>query len=200
MKRFVLGIAAVVFIHFCQAQSRTFNTDWNDGAVVFTTNDTVTCQLRYNHTIPVGILQVKKGDLAITVAPEDVKSFQFYDAHRDRTRRFLALKVDGHDDVPAVAFMECLYFGARVSILNHKTVGLPRDYMSYTWFVSKPARLNRRYIFDRETGELLPMSRQNALRLLDDHQAEVSAYVDNQRIRFKSVSDYISVFEFHKSL
>lgn len=176
--------------------------EWNPGYVVFATGDTVHCDVRYNASVPHGVLQLKRGDLLLTVVPGDAPSFGFYDRERNRTRRFLSLAADPNESYMTheFSFMECLYLDEQFSIVNHRTVGLPYNYMNYTWFVSKPARLNRSYIFERSTGNLLPISRQNALRVLEEHHDEVKAYIESNRIRFKSLADYIKVFRFHNSL
>ena len=203
MKRLLsIAIAGIFFFHVQGlSQSKPFNTNWSQGLVVFNTGDSLDCLVRYNHALPVGILQIMKGENLFTVAPSDVKTFTFKDVDKDRLRKFYSIELEAEEGQPSHAFMECLYNNESVSILTHKTFGMPRDFMNYTWFISKPARVNKRYIFDSETGKLLPMSRENALKVLDQAKSQqVSAYIENHRIRFRSVSEYIDVFEFHRSL
>lgn len=203
MKRLLLIAIAGIFLYPVegQSQARPFNTAWSEGLVVFNTGDSVDCLVRYNHALPIGILQIMKGENLFTVAPSDVETFTFKDVDKNRLRKFYSIELQAEEGQPTHAFMECLYNDGSVSILSHKTFGMPRDFMNYTWFISKPARVNKRYILDSESGQLLPMSRENALKVIDQAKSpQISAYIENHRIRFRSVSEYIDVFEYHRSL
>lgn len=175
-----------------------FYPDWTTGFIVLETDDTVACKLRYNQLVPEGLLQVLDGETILTLSVKDVKSFFFFDPKKDRQRRFYTLSIPINGYVKREMFLEYIYGNENVSILNHKTMGLARVYMEYTPF-KQPIPLNRQYLLDCRTGEVLPISEENAMSLLEEKQ-KVAAFIDNHHIRFRKISDYVKVFEYDRSL
>jgi hypothetical protein len=187
------------------AQLKTINpqnypSDWHEGSVVFNTGDTVACRLRYNQSIPDGILQIREAETTLTLPVNDVRSFFFYDSRRQQTRKFYSVAFKDSGELKRDYFMECLYNDDRFSILKHKTIGVNYDFMNYSRFISRHSRMIRQYILNRDTGELLPMSRENVLKLMDKRRDNVMSFIENNHIKFKSVNEYIDVFEYHRSL
>lgn len=175
-----------------------FYPDWTSGIVVLETNDTVACTLRYSQMVPEGLLQVEDGDNILTLSVKDVRSFFFFDARRNRYRKFFTLTVplDGHKK--REMFLEYVYGNDRVSILNHKTMGLAHSYLEFTPF-RQPVPINKQYLLNCRTGELMPVSEENALSLLEERQ-KVSRYIESNGIRFRRLSDYVKIFEYDRSL
>jgi len=176
----------------------TFFPDWTPGLVVLETNDTVRCHLRYNQMVPEGLLQVQDGENILTLSVKDVKCFLFFDSSKNRLRKFYTLSVPFRGAVNREMFLEYVYGNDKVSILNHKTMGLAHTYMEYTPF-KQPVPVSRLYLLDCRSGILLPMSEQNALSLLDERR-KVTGFIQENAIRFRKVSDYIKVFEYDRSL
>ncbi|MFZ6014177.1 MAG: hypothetical protein ACOYXT_27795 [Bacteroidota bacterium] len=172
---------------------------WTEGRVIMANNDTIYCLLRYEQIIPEGTLQIVDGDHAFTLKPEDVKSFYFFDPAQGRERLFYTLPTSSGTGQEKPHFLECLYDDQILSILSHKTMGFAYDYMEFSPFKRKTP-VNKRYLLDVHTGNLLPLSRENALRFLVDRKAEIEAFIRKNGLKFKKVSDYISVFEYHSSL
>jgi hypothetical protein len=178
----------------------TYSLAWNRGMVVFPAGDTVHCNLRYNQAISNGILQVKEGDRIIALTAKDVATFCFYDSTREKERKFSAMPVSTAENADQKFFLEYIYDDERFSILNHRTIGLPYEYMNYSRFVSKPARISRKYILNMRTGEIMPLSKENTLRLMQSRKEEIMSFIEANRIRFKKTADYICVFRYHSSL
>jgi hypothetical protein len=175
-----------------------FYPDWTPGVVVLETDDTVACTLRYSQMVPEGLLQVADGDNILTLSVKDVKSFAFFDAHRNRYRKFFTLSIPLDGKKRREMFLEYIYGNERVSILNHKTMGLAHAYMEFTPF-KQPVPLNRQYLLDCRTGTLMPISEKNALSLLGKRQKVVN-YIRQNDIRFRKLSDYVKIFEYDRSL
>ena len=175
-----------------------FYPDWTNGLVVLETNDTVACQLRYNQMVPEGLLQVLDGQTVLTLSVKDVKCFFFYDPKKDRHRKFYTLSIPMNGGVKREMFLEYIYGNENVSILNHKTMGLAHAYMEYTPF-KQPIPLNKQYLLDCKTGEVLPISEENAMSLLEERQ-KVASFIESNHIRFRKISDYVKVFEYDRSL
>jgi hypothetical protein len=184
---------------FAQVKSgENFDLAWKPGEVIFTSGDTVHCNLRFNHSASIGMLQVLENDIAVTLSPADVKTFSFYDVAKTRERNFSSLPALESED--QFYFMESLYSDERFSIVNHRTMDVPYGYMNYTRLISKPVKMSKKYIVDSTTGKLFPLSRENALRLLDAKQNELASYIQNHRLKFKRTADYIHLFQYHSSL
>lgn len=172
--------------------------DWTPGLVVLETNDTVACTLRFNQIVPEGLLQVLDGENVLTLSVKDVKCFFFFDAKKNRYRKFFTLSVplDGYKN--RETFMEYVYGNDRVSILSHKTMGLAHAYMEFSPF-RQPVPLNKQYLLDCQTGQLLPISEENAISLLEKKH-EVTGFIETHGIRFRKLSDYVKIFEYDRSL
>ncbi len=171
---------------------------WTSGFVVLETNDTIACSLRFNQMVSEGLLQVIDGNNVLTLSVKDVKAFLFFDSTKGRYRTFLTLSVPLENAIIREIFMEYVYGNEIVSILNHKSVGFAHSYMEFSP-LKQATPLNRQYLLDSATGQLLPLSKGNALSLLDQKQ-KVSSFIQSNGLRFRKVSDYVKVFEYHQSL
>lgn len=204
MKRLLLFVALFYCVSAAVAQQmsnhvESYSLTWHDGQVIFNTGDTVACNVRFNETIAKGVLQIMEDDNIVTVVADDVESFSFYDTQNDKLRKFTSMPLV-IDNSQQKAFLERLYDDPQFSILKHKTLDVPYEYMNYTRLISKPVRMSRRYILNISTGELLPLSKENTLRLLASRKTEITSFIQEHHIRFKKVTDYINVFQYHSSL
>ena len=120
------------------------------------------------------------------------------DPAKNRYRKFFTLSVPLNGKVHREMFLEYIYGNEKVSILNHKTMGLAHSYMEFTPF-KQPVPVNKLYLLDCRTGKVLPMSEDNALSLLDK-RALVTGFIEANGIRFRKLSDYVRVFEYESSL
>jgi hypothetical protein len=202
MKRLLIYLTLYwmgILLSQAQPESTTpYSLHWNRGLIHFKSGDSIACTLRYNHSDSHGVLQVIENDNIITLLPQDVLSFSFFDNQRKRQRKFVSLTTT--TDSPQFFFMENLYSDSRFAIVNHRTMDVPYGYMHYTRLISKPVPMNKKYILDAGTGTMLPLSRENALRLMNTKRNEVSAYIQSHRLKFKKTADYIHLFEYHNSL
>jgi hypothetical protein len=203
MKRLLAIISFCFFLIQISAQVKpveSFVLTWNSGSVIFNSGDTLQCNLRYNHAASIGMLQVLENDVAITLTPADVREFSFYDEAKKRVRKFSSLPAVEGETSDQPFFMENLYSDQRFSIVNHRTMDVPYGYMNYTRLISKPVKVSKKYILDSSTGELLPLSRENALRLMETKRNEITGYIQSHRLKFKKTADYIHLFRYHSSL
>ena len=175
-----------------------FFPNWTPGLVVLETNDTVACALRYNQMVPEGLLQVLDGENILTLSVKDVKCFFFFDSKKNRFRRFFTLSVPLNGYMRREMFLEYVYGNDKVSILNHKTMGLAHAYMEFTPF-KQPIPLSKQYLMNCLTGELFPISEENAISLLEKKR-EVAGFIESHDIRFRKLSDYVKIFEYDRSL
>jgi hypothetical protein len=177
-----------------------YSLAWMQGEIILETGDTIIRPLRYNPLVTEGLLQILDHENVLTLSVKDVKAFLFYDEEKQKTRRFYTLSLKIDQTHTREIFLEYVYGNTNVSILNHKAMGLPYDYMNYIQFVQKKSIVNKKYLLNVHTGQLLPLSKENALNLIGRKKPEVLSYIRTNKIKFKKVSDYVSVFEFDSSL
>jgi hypothetical protein len=182
---------------FAQPASETFLLDWTKGIVIFKTGDTLHCDLRFNQTGTQPILQINTEGQILTVPTKDVTQFSFFDDVRNRNRSFASFQNPNmqHQEF----YMEKIYRDSHFSILNHKTMEKPEEF-SFIPFAGKPVKTYKKYLLNESTGELLPLSRESLMQLLEPRKTEILSFVRTHGIRFNRVADFISVFEYHNSL
>ncbi|HEY0742822.1 MAG TPA: hypothetical protein VGD40_15235 [Chryseosolibacter sp.] len=198
MKRLLLPLLFVSFSSaFSQHTTEKFLLDWTDGVVIFNTGDTLRCNIRFNQAAAHPILQIRNQDHTLTIPSNDVKQFSFFDSIRNRTRTFTSFP--STEIVNQSCYMERIYGDSHFSILNRKTIETPSE-LDFVRFAVKPAKIYKRYLFNESTGQLLPLSKENLFQLLETRKSEIASYVRMNGIRFRRISDFIKVFEYHNSL
>jgi hypothetical protein len=198
MKRLLLpvlfGISTSVS---AQTTREKFLLEWTKGIVIFKTTDTLKCEIRFNQTGAHPILQVREEGYTLTVPTKDVLQFSFFDSLRNRSRSFSTFQ---NPNIPGQEFyMEKIYGDSNFSILNHKTME-KQDELKLIPFAAKPVRTYKKYLRNESTGELLPLSRESLLHLLEPKKSEILSFVRSNGIRFRRIADFITVFEYHNSL
>ena len=198
MKRLLLPILLFYFSSvFAQHTNEKFLLDWTDGVVVFNTGDTLQCDMRFNQAGAHPILQIRKQGHTLTIPSNDVKQFSFFDSAKNRTRTFTSFP--SPEAVNQACYMERIYGDSHFSILNRKTIEIASE-LDLVRFAVKPVKTYKRYLFNESTGELLPLSKENLFQLLSTKKSEIQSYVRSNGIRFRRISDFIKVFEYHNSL
>lgn len=172
---------------------------WAEGGIILKSGDSLKCNLRYNHTLPGGGLQVLDGENTHTLTEQDLKAFYFFDARKKRTRNFYSLSIPENSSPNREYFVECIYQNDKISIISHRTVGLSNENTTFHPF-KRESLVNNKYLLNKPSGKLLPLSKENAWQVLVDHKTEVEAYIQTNRIKFKKTADYVKVFEYHNSL
>jgi hypothetical protein len=100
---------------------------------------------------------------------------------------------------PHEIFIEYIYGNGKVWIMNHKMLGFSKKVFQFNPF-GKRTVVNQRYLLNHESGELLPMSKENALALMSGERREVLSFIQSNGLRLKTVDDFIALLDFQKSL
>jgi hypothetical protein len=202
MKRLFLFFLSVFFQIIVHAQNtpsaESFSHRWSEGSVVFKTGDSVRCNLRYNYTASTSILQIAEGGKILTLTPDEISSFEFFDEQRVRDRKFLSMVIDSLQNKHA--FVESIFSSDKIMLVSHKKMGFKHKYLYYTKFITKPTRMINRYLFNVSTGQLIPLSKRNALQLMADRQKEVEDFINMNHLKFKNTLDYVQLLKYHSSL
>jgi hypothetical protein len=205
MKKLLLVFCVLISFAnvYCQDYTSypiTFTHRWNEGQIIFHTGDTLACRLRFNRTSLDNVVHVLEGDQIISIVAADILSFSFFDTEKQRERNFVnmtlpALKADSQQFL-----VEKIYDDGKFSILTQRTFEMPYQNLQLIRFLGKPVPVYKKFICDNESGQLLPLNRENTMRLMAARKTEVSTFIQERHIRFKKVSDFINVFEYHSSL
>jgi hypothetical protein len=172
---------------------------WYQGTVVFHSGDTLKCKLRFTRMVSEGLLQVLDEDHVEVLTVKDVKTFSYFDSKQSKVRTFFTLPLMPELSTRAhEVFIEHLYSTHNFSILNYKCLGYPEKLAAMPF--RKKKVLNKQYLFDNNTGEILPMSKQNILLLMQDKKTNVVTYLNSNHIKLKSVSEFIQLLDYHQSL
>ena len=177
-----------------------FTHHWNEGKIVFRTGDTLTCQLRFNRTSLDNVVHVMDGDQIISIVTADIHSFSFYDGEKQRARNFINMTLPSLRADSQQFLVEKIYDDGKFSILTQRTFEMPYQNLQLIRFFGKPVPVYKKFICDNESGQLLPLNKENTMKLLEARKTEVSTFIQDRHIRFKKVSDFINVFEYHSSL
>jgi hypothetical protein len=198
MKRLLLPIFfALTCSLFAQTTEQKFSLEWSTGKIIFKSGDTLLCNLRFNQTGTQHLLQLNHDNEIITVPIKHVQSFSYFDSRKNRNRVYSAFQHAHLKDQEY--YMERIYTADRISILNHKTMEVPEE-LNFSRFIAKPVKTYKKYLFQESTGELLPLSRESLFTVLQARREEILSYVKEKGIRFRRISDFIEVLEYHNSL
>jgi hypothetical protein len=201
MKRLLL-VTLLLSSFFIDAAPKKPNKKsvWHKGTVTFFSGDSLTCQLRFTRKVSEGLIQVMNGDNVRILTVKNVRSFSYYDENKNQVRRFINIAL-----VPDLStrkhevFTEYIYGTRRFSILNHKTIGYAENSLQINPFRKKTV-VNRSYLLDNKTGDVLPMTKENILLLMADQQEQVMNFIQSSGRKLKTVSDYIALLEYHQSI
>jgi hypothetical protein len=199
MKRLILPFLCLIasITHAQTGNSSNFSLSWSHGQVFFKSGDTLSCNLRFNQNAGHHVLQVSEEGVVVTLPIKDVQSFSYFDSVKSRTRNFTAFKNQHH--VAQEYYMERIYADPMFSILNHKTIEVP-DELHFIRFIGKPVKTYKKYIQYQPTGKLVPLSRESLLLLLQPKREQILSFVKDHGLRFRRVSDFIRVLEYHSTL
>jgi hypothetical protein len=198
MKRLLIPVFfALASSLFAQTSGQNFSLEWSRGRIIFKSGDTLVCDLRFNQTGVQHLLQLNDVSGIFTVPIKDVKSFSYFDSRKNRNRIYTSFH---HEQLKEQEYyMERIYVADHISILNHKTMEVS-DELNFSRFIAKPVKTHKKYILQEDTGEILPLSRENLFTVFQARKGEILSYVKAKGIRFRSVSDFIEVIEYHNSL
>jgi len=190
----------------CSAFSQSFpflfnkNTPWHKGTVVMQNGDTIRGYVKFTRKVSEGLLQMKKGKRVEVLTVKEVAAFSYYDKEKKRTRTYLTLSL-----LPDLAtreheiFIEYVYGNNKLSLLNYKTLGFAENALQLNPFRSKTV-VNKRYLLNKKTGKILPLTKENILGLMDEERTEVMTYLQSNGIRLKTLDEYISLLDYHQTL
>ena len=200
MKRLLVVAFCCVVIHVNGQTRFDYSLSWSEGSVVLLTGDTLTCKLRYNQSFPEGVVQILDGENIKCLSVKDLKAFSYQDEKKNRLRNFCTMRMPYGEFVDKPYFCERLYHNSRFAIVRHRALGTPYEYMHYSRFFRRPVVMNHQYLLDESSGKMLPLCRQNVLQLLGEKKAEITSFIESNSIKFKTVADYVKVFDYHSSL
>ncbi len=206
MKRLFVFLCACII--FCLTTSFVFAGTagdkhphaWHSGTVVMFSGDTITGNLYFTRKVAEGLLQIRKGNRVRVLTVKDVISFSYFDEKHNTERKFITVSLQpdlstrNHE-----IFIELVYANQKLAILNHKTLGFETKRFQFNPF-RKKIIVNNRYLLDNQSGKVLPMSKENALELMEDERKEILYYIQSNGVRLKTLEDFMTLLDYHESL
>lgn len=200
MKRLLFSLLMIfVSIRFADSKPKQPH-HWNKGTVIFNNGDSMQCELRFTRRVAEGLLQIRKDDKVQILTVKQVAGFRFLDRQRNTTRKFFnvtmtpELSTRRHE-----VFVELVYDANGIAIMNHKTLGYsPRSFQINPF--RKKSVVNSFYMVEKETGLILPLTKDAVLQVMDKSKGELEAYIQSNNVRLRTVSDYISLLEYGNTL
>jgi hypothetical protein len=173
---------------------------WHEGFAVLNNGDTIRGLLQFTRKVSEGLLQVQKQNTVEVLTVKDVRYFSFFDEHTKSERKFYTLSFQPESGKrPHEIFIEYIYGNEKVWIMNHKMLGFSKKIFQFNPF-GKRTVVNQRYLLNHESGELLPMSKENILSLMPVERREVLSYIQSNGLRLKTVEDFINLLDFQRTL
>ncbi|MBT1703082.1 hypothetical protein [Chryseosolibacter indicus] len=199
MKQLLLSLTLFSLLLTISIQSNAKAKQWHEGTVVFHSGDTINCKLRFTRIASEGLIQVLQNHQIRIFTVKDVSSFSYFDKKQNRTRTFFSLPIQ--PDLVSrkhEVFLEHIYSSDKFCILNYKTLGY-KETSLFNPFQKKRV-VNKPYVFSNATGDILPMSRENVLLLMQEKKKNIISYLNTNNIKLKSLPDFIDLLEYHQSI
>jgi hypothetical protein len=204
MKRLLVTLpACILFFLLSVKTSATANNSphkWHSGTVVMLSGDTIRANVYFTRKVAEGLLQVRKGNQIRILTVKDVISFSYFDENKNSERKFITVSLQPEQSTRShEIFIELVYSNEQMAILNHKTLGFDNRKIQFNPF-RKKIIVNNRYLLDNLSGKVLPMSKENALELMENEKKEILYYIQSNGVRLKTVEDFMALLDFHQSL
>jgi hypothetical protein len=204
MKRLLVTLpACILFFLLCANTSATANNNphkWHSGTVVMLSGDTIRANVYFTRKVAEGLLQVRKGSQIRILTVKDVISFSYFDEDKKSERKFITVSLQPEQSTRShEIFIELVYSNEQMAILNHKTLGFDNRKIQFNPF-RKKVIVNNRYLLHNLSGKVLPMSKENALELMENEKKEILYYIQSNGVRLKTVEDFMALLDFHQLL
>lgn len=190
---------------------------WHKGTIVLKTSDTLRGVIKYN--IEENILQYRYSNKMITLSPNKIISFFFYDELLKLNRYFKSLEYSPYSSYKPELFFEVLVVG-ELSLLA-------REYISYeTRMINDPFLTNdpyynmysnsasnyvtrkvvnyNFYFFDHQSKDqnvvLYNERKKDLYRLMDDKENEIKEFIKDRKILYNTRRGLSVITEYYNSL
>jgi len=162
------------------------------------------CQLYYNSSVPEGLLQVLEGDQKVTVSPNLVKKFSYFDKKLERERVIYSLKVSNQEsDYRRLMFFEIIYKNKYISVLNQDTMeSLNLNQIGITSMDLRiPVKGTNYYLLDMRDMKIYTKNTSELMEIMGADAKAVKKHMKQTHGSFKSnVDDIIAAIDYYSSL
>ncbi len=203
---------------FTNAFSQDLSTDvWHKGTIVLKTNDTLRGVIKYN--IEDNILQYRYSNKMITLSPNKIISFYFYDELIKSNRYFRSLEYSPYSSYKPEMFFEVLVVG-KLSLLAREYISYETRMMNDPFLTNDPYYnmysnsatnyVTRRvvnynfYFFDHgsknENVVLYREKKKDLYRLMDDKEDEIKEFIKDRKILYNTRKGLSVITEYYNSI
>lgn len=213
-----LFIIILISSLFTNAFSQDLSTDvWHKGTIVLKTNDTLRGVIKYN--IEDNILQYRYSNKMITLSPNKIISFYFYDELIKSNRYFRSLEYSPYSSYKPEMFFEVLVVG-KLSLLAREYISYETRMMNDPFLTNDPYYnmysnsatnyVTRRvvnynfYFFDHgsknENVVLYREKKKDLYRLMDDKEDEIKEFIKDRKILYNTRKGLSVITEYYNSI
>jgi hypothetical protein len=198
--------------------AQELSTDiWHKGSIVLETKDTLRGQLKYN--IEENILQYRYSNKLITLSPNKIISFYFYDELLKSNRYFRSLEYSPFSSYKPEMFFEVLVIG-ELSLLAREYISfetmmrndpfLTMDpyYNLYpnstaNYITTRVVNYNF-YFFDSNSKNpevvLYKEKKRNLFAVMEKHENEIKEYIKDKKVLYNTRRGLVVLTEYYNSL
>jgi hypothetical protein len=172
---------------------------FHKGHVVLYTGDTLQCSLRFTRKVQEGLLEIVTDKTAQMLTVKQVSEFSYFDEKRQTERIFynVSLKPELSSRSHEV-FVELKHSNDELAIITHRTIGYSKKWQINP-FRKKEVTENY-YLLEKHSRMVLPLSKESMLAMMKDDKKTIEAFLETSSIKFRQVSDFITVLDYQQSL
>jgi hypothetical protein len=186
---------------------------WTSSDLVMTNGETVSGEIQFNLIDKPTFIQLRIDGNLFEVPASAIKEFSFFDSTAARTRTFGGIY---HRRQRGIVLMEYRGQNSNYAVVWHrfsKTVwhdelgGQPSIHLTgrpdpLQRATSKPSTSLRdeKYLYDRRSGELIPLSFESLMKICASRQREVKTYIRERELKIETVKSYMDVLNYFATL
>jgi hypothetical protein len=190
---------------------------WHNGIIVLKTADTLNGALKYN--LEENILQYRYSNKMITLSPNKIISFFFYDELLKSNRYFRSLEYSPYSTYKPELFFEVLVVG-ELSLLAREYISFETRMLNDPFLTSDPYYnmypgsgsnyITRRvvnynfYFFKNDNANSKVIQYKEKKRelysIMDDHEETIKEYIKNKKVLYNTRKGLMVLTEYYNSL
>ncbi len=215
-KLFLSVFISIVISHILSAQELSLDV-WHEGKIVLKTQDTLKGTLKYN--LEENILQYKYSNKMITLSPNKVTSFYFFDELLKVNRYFRTLEYSLFSSYKPELFFEVLVVG-EMSLLAREYISYETRMINDPFLTSDPFYntysggnsnyITRRvvnynfYFFDKESKKqnviLYREKRRDLFNIMKKKETEIKEYIKDKKVLYNTRNGLVILTEYYNSI
>lgn len=192
----IIGPLLLTICMYGKSYAQVAEKSWNYGAIVLTTADTLTGQVKYN--LRNSQIRIRKDNIVKAFSAVQVSSYQFFDPYLNRWRIFFSLPFSPTTSKKINTqpyFFELIYKNKPFTIISRQALMASNDLHWYLY------ELEQFYLLDeRDKLQRVKRSKASLLRVLKKHRKAIERFMDKNKIKQIDREAFILIVHHYNSL